>query len=708
MKAKLLNLKAVFCLLFVLSLMCSTFCQVSQTIVDTTKGFIIRTHLNPPQTTVDTIFWEPISEGFDMMFDLDDYHDSIKICLVTKSDIKKIPLVIYTNNSNKMYSKPYETTAILELKLVEVLTGGLHLQLNCMYGPYGNETFVKADSNANTIRISLDLSGTGIVDDEDMKFAISLLDRNGNVLFACNETWWNDPLGKYGELKSWMFRTTDPSEIKVGTGRASDLDMDTLVNDYSINLVKNTLHSPLFDYVASIRLDFFPPTAKYDSILNEIENIQKKLIELCGGQFIDEEDIATEKPAPAVEERVAEEPVVESEEAVEIAEGWQTEEPAETSGGILATSKRYIFSGKYLNSKNDIDFIRDFLLAPNCLSGLFSHDIESCIEYHFTKGHDDYTEYFWCERHYDDFFLTKDDEYDDFYGREVVKLSNDISLPPMSLLLSDFSAFKKDYFVKDSVLEIDTSVYYYDPVEYQLDSHYYYYISSMWKSGINYSKSDGYYTFPQDFVLNTLLPITKEIPSHKQCRRFIELVYSWQKLIQPALNELRIMALREDTTAQLYMGQMLEQNDFLDLTLNNDYFYSHDYGERRELSDYGTPLHWYVMAALNGSRQGEKELNRLLGLKLKYNDDYYGDGEYHEEYIYKSELHDELISLLEEYERQRISQYSYDKRKDLLNKMIKEVRQNRIKERQKQEKEWEKERQKWNYNQEEAAETYAE
>ena len=77
-------------------------------------------------------------------------------------------------------------------------------------------------------------------------------------------------------------------------------------------------------------------------------------------------------------------------------------------------------------------------------------------------------------------------------------------------------------------------------------------------------------------------------------------------------------------------------------------------------------------------------------------------------YIYKSELHDELISLLEEYERQRISQYSYDKRKDLLNKMIKEVRQNRIKERQKQEKEWEKERQKWNYNQEEAAETYAE
>lgn len=698
MKAKLLSFKAVFCLLFVLSFMSSTFCQVAQTTVDTSSyGWVYhisRTHLNAPNLTVDTLYWGPGPDEEDDCMGLKyswtcytpiNKPDSVMICLFTKSDLKKIPLEIYTNNS-QICSRLYKTTATLHLKIVEALTGGLE-DTPCHGSPYeAHEQFWIYDSNANTIRISFDLSGTGIVDDEDMKFAISLLDSNGNVLFASNETWRNDPLVYYIQsefgnmvgfcrLNSWNFKSSSPSEIKICTNWASDLERDTLVNDYSINLVKNTLHSPLFDHVAFVRLDFFPPTAKYDSILNEIEKIQKKIIELCGGQFIDEDDIAEEsaaeefapaeeKAAPAEEEVVA--VVAESEEAVETAEEWQIREPAETSGENLATSKRYFFSRKYLNSINDINFIRDFLLAPNCLYGMFLYpeDIETCIDYSLSGGLINDLAYFWYSILGGFIFDSSSVNDEDFPSKQAYTSQ-------ISMLLTDFR-----YFTDRIVKEFKS---------YDRTMHLSQEIPS--------------------FIVDTLIPITKAIPSHKQCKRFFELIFSWQKLLEPALDELRFMALNEDTTAQICLGQMLEQNAFLAFT---DYNYDYYYWERRELSDYGTPFHWYVMAALNGSRQGEKELNRLLGLKLKYNDDYYGDGEYHEEYKYKSELHDELISLLEEYERQRVSQYSYDKRKDLLNKMIKEVRQNRIKERQKQEKEWEKERQKWNYNQEEAAETYAE
>lgn len=669
MKAKLLNLKAVFCLLFVLSLMPSTFCQVSP-------------------TTVDTLYWGPGPNEEESLPPGGGYYwyrepaikpDSVMICLFTKTDLKEIPLEIYTNNS-QICSKSYETTATLHLKIVEALTGGLDIYFGHFSSYEPHELYYVHDSNANTITISFDISGTGIVDDEDMKFAISFLDSNGNVLYASNET-------RRHSIRLWKFQNTAPSEIKVRVNQISDLDLDndTLVNDYSINLVKNTLHSPLFDHVASIRLDFFPPTAKYDSILNEIEKIQKKIIELCGGQFVDEDDIVTEEfvPAveklaaeePAVEERVAEETVVEvieSEEGVEIAEEWHTREPAATSGEILSTSKRYYFSGKYLSSKNDIDFIRDFLLAPNCLFGMFLYpeDIETCIDYCLSYINED--AYFYDNPAIGFIFDSSNVVGVDFPSKQAYTSR-------MSMLLTDFIYFS-DRIVKesqsyDSTMQINQEI--------------------------------------PSYIADTLIPIKKAIPSHKQCKRFFELIFSWQKLLEPALDELRFMALNEDTTAQICLGQMLEQNAFLDFTFrayaNSSYYNNDDYYYiNNNESRYYTPLHWYVMAALNGSKQGERELNRLLGLKIKYNDDYYGEGEYHEEYKYKSELHDELISLLEEYERQRISQYSYDKRKDLLNKMIKEVRQNRIKERQKQEKEWEKERQKWNYNQEEAAETYAE
>ena len=646
MKAKLLNLKAVFCLLFVLSLMPFTFCQVSQTIVD-------------------TLYWGPGPNEEELLAPPYYYWaytptiipDSVMICLFTKTDLKKIPLEIYTNNS-QICTKSYETTATLNLKIVEALTGGLDIDFGHTSPYESHELYWVHDSNANTITISFDISGTGIVDDEDMKFAISFLDSNGNVLYASNET-------RRHSIRLWKFQNTAPSEIKVRVNQISDLDLDndTLVNDYSINLVKNTLHSPLFDHVASIRLDFFPPTAKYDSILNEIEKIQKKIIELCGGQFIDEDDIATEKPAPAVEERVAEETVVEvieSEEGVEIAEERHTREPAATSGEILSTSKRYYFSGKYLSSKNDIDFIRDFLLAPNCLFGMFLYpeDIETCIDYCLSYINED--AYF-----YDNPSIVFIFDSLDFECVECVDFpSKQAYTSHMSMLLTDFR-----YFADRIVKEFKS---------YDRTMHLSQEIPS--------------------FIVDTLIPITKAIPSHKQCKRFFELIFSWQKLMQPALDELQIMANRDDTTAQLYMGQMLEQNAFLDFTFrayaNSSYF---NYYINNNESRYYTPLHWYVMAALNGSKQGERELNRYLNSNKQDNS-----------YEFEGNLQDELISLLEEYERQRISQYSYDKRKDLLNKMIKEVRQNRIKERQKQEKEWEKERQKWNDNQEEAAEIYAE
>ena len=676
MKAKLLNLKAVFCLLFVLPLMPSTFCQVSRTIVD-------------------TLYWGPGPDEEELQSPPYYYWDntptiipdSVMICLFTKTDLKKIPLEIYTNNS-QICSKSYETTATLNLKIVEVLTGGLDIYFGHISPYEPHELYYVHDSNANTITISFDISGTGIVDDEDMKFAISFLDSNGNVLYASNET-------RRHSIRLWKFQNTAPSEIKIRVDQISDLDLDndTLVNDYSINLVKNTLHSPLFDHVASIRLDFFPPTAKYDSILNEIENIQKKIIELCGGQFIAEDDIATEKPAPAVEERVAEEPVVESEDVVEIAEDdiatekpapvveervaeetvvevieseegvetaeeWQTREPAETSGEILSTSKRYYFSGKYLSSKNDIDFIRDFLLAPNCLFGLFLYpeDIETCIDYCLSYINE--IAYFYDNSLFEFKF---DSVGMDFPSKQAYTSR-------MSMLLTDFIYFS-DRIVKesqsyDSTMQINQEI--------------------------------------PSFIVDTLIPITKAIPSHKQCMRFFELIFSWQKLMKPAMDELKFMALNEDTTAQICLGQMLEQNAFLDFTFrayaNSSYYNNDDYFDcYDEWRSYKTPLHWYVMAALNGSKQGERELNRYLNSKKQDNS-----------YEFEGNLHDELISLLEEYERQRISQYSYDKKKDLLNKMIKEVRQNRIKERQKQEKEWEKERQRWNDNQEEAAETYAE
>lgn len=588
MKAKSLNLKAVFCLLFVLSLMCSTFygcvCKNS------------RTHLNYPNVTVDTLYWGPgpTEEEEDCMGLKYSYYepvikpDSVMICLFTKSDLKNIPLEIYTNNS-QICSKSYETTAALHLKTVEVLTGGLEMT-PCHGSPYEcHEDFWVHDSDANTIRISFDISETGIVDDEDMKFAISFLDSNGNVLFASNETWRNDPLiycsqSEFGKmigfcrLSSWDFKSTSPSEIKICTDWASDLKIDTLVNDYSINLVKNTLHSPLFDHVASVRLDFFPPTAKYDSILNEIENIQKKIVDL----------------------------------------------------------RAY--------SKNKIDFIRDFLLAPNCLYGMFLYpeDIETCIDYSLSGGLINELAYFWYSTLVEFIFDSSSVEE----GLEFP--SKQAYTSQISMLLTDFR-----YFTDRIVKEFKS---------YDRTMHLSQEIPS--------------------FIADTLIPITKAIPSHKQCKRFFELIFSWQKLMQPALDELRFMALNEDTTAQICLGQMLEQNAFLAFTLNNpDYlYYSDDYVERRELSYYDTPLHWYVMAALNGSRQGKRELNRLLDLKIKNNDIY---GDYHEEYKYKSELGEELKSLLKENERQRISQYSYDERKDLLNKMIDEVRQNRIKERQK-------------------------
>ena len=318
-------------------------------------------------------------------------------------------------------------------------------------------------------------------------------------------------------------------------------------------------------------------TEKYDSILNEIENIQKKIVDL----------------------------------------------------------RAY--------SKNKIDFIRDFLLAPNCLYGMFLYpeDIETCIDYSLSGGLINELAYFWYSTLVEFIFDSSSVNGVDFPSKQAYTSR-------MSMLLTDFIYFS-DRIVKesqsyDSTMQINQEI--------------------------------------PSYIADTLIPITKAIPSHKQCKRFFELIFSWQKLLEPALDELRFMALNEDTTAQICLGQMLEQNAFLAFTLNNpDYlYYSDDYVERRELSYYDTPLHWYVMAALNGSRQGKRELNRLLDLKIKNNDIY---GEYHEEYKYKSELGEELKSLLKENERQRISQYSYDERKDLLNKMIKEVRQNRIKERQK-------------------------
>ena len=350
MKTKLLNYKVLLFLSLCLFLNCNRYGQEPL----------------ENQTKVDTLYWGPAywetvsqeEECFDSWRDVPGFlydepiikPDSVMECRFTKSELKEIPMVVYTNNLLK-HSSPYKTIAKLELNVVDVLIGGTG----------SNRTFYESheilwvrdsncviDTNANTIRITFDISKK-IFYDEDMKFAISFLDSNGKVLFASNETWRNAPLvssyqSEYGNiigrcrLLSWNFKKANHSEIKIMTDWDSDLDKDTLVNDYSINLVKNTLHSPLFDHVASVRLDILPPTDKYDRILNEI--IQNKI------------------------------------------------------------KRMYNEMNNYRKSdKVDCDFVRDFLLAPNCLNDIFlcPGDIEACINYYFAGGLNNDLAYF-CYR----------------------------------------------------------------------------------------------------------------------------------------------------------------------------------------------------------------------------------------------------------------------------------------------------------------------
>lgn len=506
------------------------------------------------QVTVDTLYWGPgpiEDDCWGLKYTCDEPNfkpDSVMFCLVSKTDLKKVPMVIYAPNGTS-----YETMATLDLKLVEPLTGGIE-DSPCHGQPYECHEALWMDvTDANTIRISFNMGGVKMAYNAgDTKFALSLLDRDGNVLFATNETRRQHPLFPNGQLTdyeiilpgkllSWSLHENSLSGITMRTNYASDLKRDTLVNAYSINIVKKSLHSPLYERVAAIRLDLLSPSSKYDNLLTQIENVQNKM-------------------------------------------------------------KKLIKSG--ISTQEDLFFVRDFLLAPNCLSGLYSEDVESCIEYNFAGGLDNAMAYFWYNENLGNLF-------------EIEDLPIPIaSLPQMSLMLSEFK------------VNVDKEK------SYRLPNHP--------------------ATAPRTFIADNLLPFTNEIPSYRQCWRFIELVNSWGELMKQAMEVLLKAADNGDLAAQLYMGMMIEKNYFLAFSFGDSYG-GLDSGVEIVKELYGTSVHWYLLAALNGSVEGKKELARLSRSEEEY-----------VKYQYIEESGKELEQWHELLNSRSINQEKYNKVKSLL------------------------------------------
>lgn len=471
------------------------------------------------QVTVDTLYWGPGPQDeedcWGMKYTCGEptvKPDSVLLCLITKTDSKEVPMEIHAW-SNAMSQTPFQTTAKLDATMVEALTGGIE-DSPCHGMPYGcDEVYWINDSSANIVKIVFSMAGMNRADAsysfENAKFALSLLDKDGNVLFASNESRRQDPLFPdyqvkdvfkesliHNRLRSWSLHRNSSSEIIMRVCPISDLTRDTLVNAHSINIVKNSLHSPLFDKIAVVRLDILPPEEKYDRILSQMEQVQKRI-------------------------------------------------------------KKLSRSGSH--SKEDLDFVKDFLLAPNCLlEGMYSEDIAACVDYNFTGGLDNQLAYFWYNANMEYLVIS--------YWETESHSGPDATISEMSMLLSDFN-------------------FGIDSLENQ------------------YRSSDPNVHPAPSFITDNLLPFTQKVPSYRQYWRFVELVNSWKELIKPAMDILSEEAKQGNTIAQLHTGVVLENSVFLVFALGNWF----DFKET-----YDTPLHWYLMAALNGSKEGEKSLKRLL------------------------------------------------------------------------------------------------